>query len=259
MSKPKLYIVKIGGNVLDDSEALQQVLFDFSQLSTAKILVHGGGKIATRLAERLGVKPEFHNGRRITTAEMLDIAVMSYAGLTNKNVVARLQSFGVNAIGFSGADGSLILSKKRPAEPIDFGFVGDVEKVDADLLKKLIDLNLTVVFSAITHDGNGNLLNTNADTIASEIAIALSEAFETALLYCFEKPGVLLDGDDDSSVISELPHPDYKNLVENGNVHSGMLPKLENCFHALQAGVAEVRVGSALMLTDSKAGTRIKL
>lgn len=259
MNKKKISIVKIGGNILDDPSALHDLIKDFADLKTKKILVHGGGKSATRLAEKLGVKTEFIDGRRITNKEMLDVAVMAYAGSNNKEVVAQLQAFGCNAIGISGADAGLILSDKRPAEPIDFGFVGDVKKVHSDRLIGLLNLGLTPVFCALTHDGNGQLFNTNADTIAAEVAISLASDYASELLYCFEKEGVLTDVSDENSVIPNLEKTAYDRLKSEGKIHSGMIPKLDNCFYALENGVASVRIGSGKILSDETIGTTIKI
>ncbi|NUY82535.1 acetylglutamate kinase [Flavobacterium sp. MAH-1] len=256
--KPKLTIVKIGGNVIDNPELLDSVLADFAKLENAKILVHGGGKLATRLGEKLGIEAKFHKGRRITDQAMLEIAVMSYAGGTNKSIVAKLQALGVNAIGLTGADGNLILSEKRAVKTVDFGFVGDVRKVDSEALRNLIQCGFVPVFAAITHDGKGKLLNTNADTIASEIAIACSDFFDTELLYCFEKPGVLANSEDGDSVISLLDAELYQRLKAENKVHSGMLPKLDNCFRALENGVSVVKVGSEKLLSDQNSGTKIQ-
>lgn len=257
--KPKLTIVKIGGNVIDNPELLNQVLCDFTHLEGAKILVHGGGKLATRLAGKLDIEAKFHEGRRITDEAMLEIAVMSYAGALNKSIVAKLQALGLDAIGLTGADGNLILSEKRPVKTVDFGFVGDVKKVDSDKLSKLIVAGFCPVFAAVTHDGNGQLLNTNADTIASEIAISMSGVYKSKLLYCFEKPGVLENSENDDSVISTLDPESYRQLKSENKVHSGMLPKLDNCFRALENGVSEVKTGNQNLLSDQNSGTQIQL
>jgi acetylglutamate kinase len=247
-NKPSLTIVKIGGNVLDDEASLQQLLEDFSEIEGAKILVHGGGKLASRTAEKLGLTPVFSSGRRITDEPMLEVAVMAYAGWISKTITATLQMLGENALGLSGADGNLILAIKRAAEPIDFGFVGDVIGVNSKNLGILIDSGFTPIFSAITHDGAGQLLNTNADTIAAEIAIACSVDYAVSLWYCFEKKGVLSDSENDESVIEKLTFEAYAALREKNAVHSGMLPKLENCFRALQNGVEKIRIGNPGML-----------
>lgn len=247
-NKTPLTVVKIGGNVIDDAAALDSFLKDFSAIEGAKILVHGGGKLATRTAESLGIEAVFHEGRRITDAPMLEVAVMTYAGWINKSITANLQAFGSNAMGFTGADGNLIRSEKRKNAAVDFGYVGDVVSVDAKLLEVLTVLGVVPVFCAVTHDGNGQLLNTNADTIASELAIACSEYFDVKLLYCFEKKGVLLDVNDAGSVIKSLTFEEFSTLREQGAIHSGMLPKLENCFNALNKGVTQIGIGSPAMI-----------
>jgi len=248
MNNKDLTVVKIGGNVIDDATALEDFLKDFAAIQGAKILVHGGGKLATRTAESLGITVVFHEGRRITDAPMLDVAVMTYAGLINKSITAKLQALSNNAMGFTGADGNLILSKKRTNTTVDFGLVGDVVSVNSELLKALLIQDVVPVFCAITHDGNGQLLNTNADTIASTLAIACSSFFDVKLLYCFEKKGVLLDVNDEDSVIKTLTFGNYTKLREQGVIHSGMLPKLENCFNALSEGVAQIGIGSPAMI-----------
>lgn len=247
-NKPQLTVVKIGGNVIDDAVALDSFLKDFAAIEGAKILVHGGGKLATRTAESLGITAVFHEGRRITDAPMLEVAVMTYAGWINKSITAALQGFGSNAMGFTGADGNLILSKKRTNTSVDFGFVGDVVSVNAALLKTLLIQDVVPVFCAVTHDGNGQLLNTNADTIASTLAVGCSGYFEVKLLYCFEKKAVLLDVNNEDSVIKTLTFEAYSELREQGAIHSGMLPKLENCFNALNEGVTQIGIGSPAMI-----------
>lgn len=251
-TKKTVTLVKIGGNVIDNSTELAQFLSDFSKIEGYKVLVHGGGKSATKMAQSVGLTPKMVDGRRITDAPMLDIAVMIYAGEINKNIVAQLQVLDTNAMGFSGADGNLILSEKRNHPTIDYGFVGDVKKINTPLLKKIIELEITPVFCAITHDKNGQLLNTNADTIASELAIGLSEVFDVTLNYCFEKPGVLFDAEDDSSVIEQINQELYAKLKTEGAIHSGMIPKLDNCFNSLSRGVQKIKIGHHKMLKDSK-------
>lgn len=251
--KPKLSIVKIGGNIIDSEKLLRDFLQDFSELEGNKILVHGGGKKASEIAEKLGLKTSFVNGRRITDQPMLDVAVMTYSGLLNKQIVAKLQQLKTNSIGFSGADGNLILAEKRKNTETDFGFVGDVINVNSNLLVSLFSLNITPVFSAITHDGNGQLLNTNADTIAAEIAISLSKTYDVQLLYSFEKKGVLLDSNNEDSVIEVLDFKKYQTLKEEKIIHSGMLPKLENCFRSLQLGVQNIAIGNQNVLKSNTA------
>ncbi len=240
--KEKLYIIKIGGALIDDEELLTQFLEQFSEIQEKKILVHGGGKLATTLADKLGIEQKMINGRRITDKETLDIVTMVYAGGINKNIVEKLQQKKCNAIGFSGADGNLIKAKKREHPEIDFGFVGDISKksVNRKLVSKLMKLNLVPVFSAITHDRKGNLFNTNADTIASVMAQALSEKYEVELLYCFDKEGVLEDVNDPESVIKSVTEEDFTILKEEGKLHKGILPKLENALGAVKNNVEKV-------------------
>lgn len=242
-NNPNLTIIKIGGNVIDDAVALAEVLDGFSKIKGPKVLVHGGGKEASRMAEKLGLIPEMVNGRRITDSNMLDIVVMTYAGLLNKKIVAQLGALQNLAVGFCGADGNLILSEKRKNSEVDFGFVGDVVSVNGSLLSKLIEQEIVPVFCAITHDGNGQLLNTNADTISSELAIVLSGYYNVKLIYCFEKQGVLADSNDDNSVIAQINQIKYDDLLKKGAVHSGMIPKLDNCFYALSKGVESIVIG----------------
>jgi acetylglutamate kinase len=217
-----------------------------------RVLVHGGGKEATRLAGKLGIETVMIEGRRVTGKEMLDVTVMTYAGLCNKKIVAQLQGFNTQAIGLTGADGNSILSKKRENSSVDYGFVGDVVGVNADWIKNLLNTGVTPVFCAITHDKKGQLLNTNADTIAQALAVGLSSLFETTLIYCFEKKGVLMNIDDENSVIEELTYVSYQELKEKNVIHSGMLPKLENCFQALQQGVKEIRIASPEIIANPK-------
>lgn len=246
--KEKLSIVKIGGNVIEDEKALDIFLTAFSKLEGLKILVHGGGKLATQLATRLGIKSNLVDGRRITDKATVDIITMVYAGLANKKIVAQLQSKKVNAIGLSGADGNSIQAHKRPVKDIDYGFVGDIDGVNSELLKNFLSINLTPVFCAISHDGKGQLLNTNADTITSEIAIAMASDFDTTLYYCFEKKGVLLDINNSESVVKHINTAKYKELLSQGIIADGMLPKLHNCFHALENDVEKVCLGDDSML-----------
>lgn len=243
-----LSIVKIGGNVIENTAELDQFLVLFSKLEGPKILVHGGGKLATELASKLGVESKLVNGRRITDAESIDIITMVYGGLANKTIVAKLQANDCNAIGLSGADGNAIQAHKRPVKEIDYGFVGDIDGVNATLIDSLLKANLTPVFCALSHDGKGQILNTNADTIASEIAIGMSELFETTLYYCFEKKGVLLSINDENSVVKHINSEKYKELLDQKIIADGMLPKLENCFHALNNKVHKVCLGDLDML-----------
>jgi acetylglutamate kinase len=247
-----LSIVKIGGNIIDNPLELEVFLTDFAQKEGLKILVHGGGKSATKMAESLGLNPVLIDGRRITDAAMLDVAVMMYAGQINKNIVASLQAKKCNAIGFSGADGNLIQSTKRNHPTIDYGFVGDVQAVNSNLLANLLDAGIIPVFCAITHDKKGQLLNTNADTIASELANAMALSFKVTLTYCFEKQGVLMDSEDDSTIILNLDLDLYQKLKDDKAIHSGMLPKLDNCFKSLSKGVQEVKIGHYKILKNKQ-------
>ena len=252
-NKKPLTLIKIGGNIIDNPTELKQFLSDFSKIEGYKILVHGGGKSATKMAESIGLIPQMIDGRRITDAAMLDVVVMIYAGQINKNIVAQLQAKNTNAMGFSGADGNLIQSDKRNHPTINYGFVGDVKKVNTQLLETLLSNGIVPVFCAITHDAKGQLLNTNADTIASELAIALSEVFDVTLNYCFEKPGVLYDTEDDSSVIENINQELYSKLKAEKAIHSGMIPKLDNCFNSLSKGVQKIKIGHHRMLQDKTA------
>ena len=246
-----LKIIKIGGNIIDDEKALGVFLKGFAKLSGPKLLVHGGGKLATKLAEQMGVEVKMTNGRRITDADTLEIITMVYAGKINKHIVAKLQAQQCNAIGFSGADGNTIVSIKRPVQEVDFGFVGDVQKVNTNTLDILLKNDITPVFCAITHDENGQLFNTNADTIASELAIGLANDYKTELYYCFEKKGVLKDIHDDESVIEHINSATYKTLKQEGVIADGMLPKLNNCFHAIKNSVEKVCIGTPDMLFET--------
>lgn len=250
-NKKPVTLIKIGGNIIDNPTELKQFLSHFSKIEGYKVLVHGGGKSATKMAESIGLVPQMIDGRRITDAAMLDVVVMIYAGQINKNIVAQLQANSTNAMGFSGADGNLIQSDKRNHPTINFGFVGDVKKVNTQLLESLLSTGIVPVFCAITHDGKGQLLNTNADTIASELAIALSEVFDVTLNYCFEKPGVLYDAEDDSSVIENINQELYSKLKSEKAIHSGMIPKLDNCFNSLSKGVQKIKIGHHRMLQDT--------
>lgn len=255
-----LKIVKIGGNIIEDKAALNDFLNLFSNLKGHKILVHGGGKRATQMAAKLGIESKMVNGRRITDAETLEVITMVYGGLVNKNIVAKLQALHINAIGLTGADANAITSDKRPVKDVDFGFVGDVKSVAYNAINKLIEANFTPVFCAITHDGNGQLLNTNADTIASQVAIGMSHLYETSINYCFELNGVLKDINDKNSVIKHINSKLYKELLEEGIIADGMLPKLENCFDALKNGVKTINMGNTTMLTQENDNfTRITL
>jgi len=256
----ELSIVKIGGNIIDDESKLASFLDAFAAVKGKKILVHGGGKLATKVAEGLGIKQQMIDGRRITDAETLKIVTMVYAGTINKHIVAHLQARGCNAMGLTGADGNAILAHKRVHPTIDYGYVGDVDAVDASLLTSLLMLDKTLVFAPITHDRKGQLLNTNADTIAQEIARALCSTFDTSLIYSFEKSGVLLNAEDDSSVISRIDPVYYTRLKEQQVIFAGMIPKLDNAFAAVKSGVKKVIIGRAEqlpLLLEGAAGTTI--
>ena len=246
--KPKLSIIKIGGNIIEEQESLSQFLRLFAQLGGNKVLVHGGGKRATEIGKRIGIESKMVDGRRITDAQSLEVAVMVYAGLVNKNIVAQLQGNNCNSIGLSGADANAIIAVKRPVSTIDFGFVGDVRVVNAESISKLLSAEFVPVFCALTHDGHGQLLNTNADTIASEVAIALSQTYDTTLYYCFEKKGVLRTIAEPDSVIKRINMESYQKLKQQKIIADGMLPKLENCFHALHKHVQRVCIGDLSML-----------
>lgn len=240
----KLYIIKIGGNVLDDEKSLKSFLKDFASIQEPKILIHGGGKIATRLGDQLGIPSHYVKGRRITDAQTLDLVTMVYGGLVNKQIVSQLQSHHCNAMGVTGADGNLIKATKRPAGEVDFGFVGDItpDSVNSTLLYFLLKQNVIPIFAPLTH-ADGVMLNTNADTIASVLAISLSKHFDVRLIFCFEKTGVLTDVNNEDSVIRTLTEPLYKKLLAEGSFHDGILPKLENAFQAIHSGVKEVLIG----------------
>lgn len=258
----QLWIIKIGGNVIDESEALTRFMDSFAHLRGHRILVHGGGKIATRMASDLGIEAKLVEGRRVTDEAMLRIVTMVYAGLTNKQLVAGLQARGCNAVGLSGADGNAIRTVKRPVREIDYGFVGDIHpsSVDTDVIGTFVDNGLTPVFSAITHDGHGQLLNTNADTIAAALAIALSTRYITSLVYCFEKRGVLRDITDERSVIPVIRGSEFDQLKTSGVIADGMVPKLHNAFEAIRKGVGEVCIGHAdelHLLREQQFGTRL--
>jgi acetylglutamate kinase len=255
----RAYVIKIGGNIIDDEVKLTSFLKAFASIEGPKLLVHGGGKLATRMAEAMQVPQQMIEGRRITDAETLRIVTMVYAGYINKNIVAQLQAAGCPAIGLSGADGNVVLAHKRQAA-IDYGYVGDVDAVNATLLKDLLDARQSIVLAPITHDGKGQLLNTNADTIAQETARALSAHYSVHLVYSFEKRGVLRDAADDNSVIARIDPAAYLGLKEAGIVSAGMIPKLDNAFTALRSGVAEVIIGNAgelPQLLEGSAGTHI--
>ena len=250
----ELSIIKIGGNIIDDESKLAGFLDAFADVKGKKILVHGGGKLATKLAEGLGIHQQLVDGRRITDAETLKIVTMVYAGTINKNIVAQLQARGCDAIGLTGADGNAILAHKRAHPTIDYGYVGDVDAVNTSLLTSLLLLDKTPIFAPITHDGNGQLLNTNADTIAQELARGLSTTFAVSLVYSFEKSGVLMNAEDDKSIISRINPSYYQELKDQQVIFAGMIPKLDNAFAALRSGVEKVIIGRAEELPQLLAG-----
>ena len=255
--KQKLTIVKVGGAVVEDDAQLSLLLKDFSAISGHKVLIHGGGRRATQVAASLGIESKMVGGRRITDADMLNVVTMVYGGLVNKNLVARLQANGVNALGLTGADIDVIRSHKRPLKDgVDFGFVGDVDRADGEMLSKLIEAGITPVMAPLTHDGQGHILNTNADTIASETAKALAPYYDVTLIYSFEKKGVLSNPDDDNSVIPTITRADFERYKADGTINGGMLPKIENALSAIDAGVSRVIITLATAI-DGESGTII--
>lgn len=263
----KLTVIKVGGKIVEDEATLSQLLKDFSSIEGAKVLVHGGGRSATKIAAELGIESTMIGGRRVTDAEMLKVVTMVYGGLVNKNIVARLQAIGINALGLTGADMNVMLSHKRPLKKVkmddgteqmvDFGFVGDVDKADGQMLAKLISEGVVPIMAPLTHDGQGSLLNTNADTIASETAKALAPFFDVTLMYSFEHAGVLTDPDDEDSVIPLITAESFEQLKADGTVNGGMIPKIENALNAVNAGVKQVIITKADAI-DGLHGTVIK-
>jgi len=254
----KLTLIKVGGKIVEEPASLKQLLSDFSQIEGYKVLVHGGGRSATAIAAKLGIESQMVNGRRITDEETLKVVTMVYGGLVNKQIVAGLQAIGVNALGLTGADLNYMRSEKRPVKDVDYGFVGDVKEVNAGILADLIGKDVVPVLAPLTHDKAGNLLNTNADTIAGEAAKALSKHFDVTLMYCFEKKGVLMSETDDESVISNLTPELFEQYVASGVIQGGMIPKLENSFEALNAGVKQVVITRADLI-HSEGGTKVSL
>ena len=256
--KESLVIVKVGGKIVEQPETLERLLTDFKAIPGAKLLVHGGGRSATAMASRLGIESKMVDGRRITDADMLEVVTMVYGGLVNKNVVARLQALGCDAIGLTGADANILLSVKRPLKNgVDFGFVGDVKQANGSKIAHLINAGLIPVIAPLTHDGQGHMLNTNADTMASETAKAMAAAgYDVTLIYAFEKPGVLRDADDDDSVIEKINHTDFEAYKTDGTISGGMLPKIENALAAVDAGVKRVIITKATAI-DGQHGTVI--
>lgn len=254
--KEKLTVIKVGGKIVEEEATLHKLLDDFAAIGGHKLLVHGGGRSATKLAESLGIESRMVNGRRITDAETLKVVTMVYGGLVNKNIVAGLQARGINALGLTGADMDAIRSVKRPVKEVDYGFVGDVKQVNAALLADLICKGIIPVMAPLTHDGEGNMLNTNADTIAGETAKALASLFDVTLVFCFEKKGVLRNENDDDSVIPHITPDEFKQYVAEGVIQGGMIPKLENAFEAIASGVSEVIITSAAAIGE-EGGTRM--
>ena len=239
--KEKLTLIKVGGAIVEDEAQLNSLLRHFTAIEGRKVLVHGGGRRATQVAAQLGIESKMVNGRRITDAHMLQVVTMVYGGLVNKNLVARLQAQGVNALGLTGADMDVLRSHRRPIKNgVDYGFVGDVDKADGARLQQLIEQGITPIMAPLTHDGEGNILNTNADTIAAETAKALAPYYDVTLIFCFEKAGVLANADDDSSVIPVINHNDFRRYVADGTISGGMIPKIENALAAVDAGVVQV-------------------
>ena len=260
--KEKLTIVKVGGAVVENELQLSQLLKDFSAIEGRKVLVHGGGRKATKMAERLDIETQMVNGRRITDSDMLEVVTMVYGGLVNKNLVARLQANGINALGLTGADANAIRSHKRPpvvvdGSAVDYGWVGDVDAADGNMLSRLIEAGITPVMAPLTHDGEGHILNTNADTIASETAKALADIYDVTLIFSFEKKGVLSNPDDDDSVISVITRTLFDKYKADGTISGGMLPKIENALNAVDAGVSKVIITLATAI-DGKHGTIIE-
>ena len=254
----KLIVVKVGGKVVDDTVALEQLISDFSAIKGRKVLVHGGGVVATQVASKLGIKTTMVNGRRVTDDKMIQVVTMVYGGLANKRLVALLQARRQHALGLTGADLGVILSRKRPVtDGVDYGWVGDPVQVNADVLSALIERGVVPVMAPLTHDGQGHLLNTNADTIAAQVAMALASRYEVTLVYCFEKRGVLLNEADDDSVVPRLTHKQFEVMRETGIIKGGMIPKLDNAFATLKAGVARVVITKASALNDLTQGTHI--
>lgn len=252
----QLTVVKVGGKIVEEPESLERLLNDFSAIKGNKILVHGGGRSATKIASQLGIETKMVDGRRVTDEEMLRVVTMVYGGLVNKNIVSQLQARDINALGLTGADMNVIRSHKRSPEPVDFGFVGDVDKVDGARLSMLIDSGIVPVMAPLTHDGNGSLLNTNADTIASELAKAMTAFYDVTLMYCFEKAGVLADENDDESVICHINEDDFHRLVNDKVIQGGMIPKVQNALSAVNARVKEVIITKATAI-DGVHGTKI--
>ncbi|MDR1880413.1 MAG: acetylglutamate kinase [Tannerellaceae bacterium] len=256
MGKERLTLIKVGGKIVEEEVTLRRLLHDFAAIEGHRLLVHGGGRSATRLAERLGIENKMVDGRRVTDREMLEVVTMVYGGAVNKHIVAGLQALGVNALGLTGADLNLIRSDKRPVKEVDYGYVGDIREVNAGILATLIRQGVVPALAPLTHDGHGLLLNTNADVIAGETAKALAGYFDVTLVFCFEKRGVLRDEGDDGSVIPEINRATYRQYLAQGIIQGGMIPKLENAFDALDAGVRQVVITHASAIGRQE-GTRV--
>ena len=254
--KEKITVIKVGGKIVEESESLGNILDRFAEIEGRKVLIHGGGRSATRIAERLGIESHMVEGRRITDSDTLQVVTMVYGGLVNKNIVAQLQARGINALGLTGADCNIIRAHKRPVKTVDYGFVGDVDIVDGDMLSRLVNQGITPIIAPLTHDGNGNLLNTNADTMAAETAKALAAHYDVTLVYSFEHPGVMRDPDDAESIIHTITHESYRILLAEGIVSGGMIPKMDNAFNAIENGVKEVVITHADAI-NGKQGTHI--
>ena len=254
--KEKITIIKVGGKIVEEAATLAGLLDRFAAIEGRKVLIHGGGRSATRMAERLGIESRMGDGRRITDEATLQVVTMVYGGLVNKNIVAGLQARGVNALGLTGADCNIITAHKRPVKTIDYGFVGDVDSADGKMLSSLIEQGITPIVAPLTHDGKGNMLNTNADTMAAETAKALAKHYDVTLIYCFELPGVMRDPEDADSLIATITGESYRQLLADGTISGGMIPKMENAFNAIENGVAEVIITKADAI-DGIQGTHI--
>ena len=256
MMKQKITVIKVGGKIVEERESLLALLDRFSAVEGNKVLIHGGGRSATKIAEKLGIESRMIDGRRVTDEATLQVVTMVYGGLVNKNIVAGLQARGTNALGLTGADCNIITAHKRPVKSIDYGFVGDVDRADGDMLSRLIEQGITPIVAPLTHDGKGTILNTNADTMAAETAKALATLYDTTLIYCFELPGVMRDPEDADSLIATITGESYRQLLADGIISGGMIPKMENAFNAIGNGVSKVIITKADAI-DGTQGTHI--
>lgn len=256
MMKEKITVIKVGGKIVEEQATLAGLLNRFAAIEGNKVLIHGGGRSATRIAAQLGIESRMVDGRRITDRKMLEVVTMVYGGLVNKNIVAGLQARGINALGLTGADCNIIRAHKRPVKSVDYGFVGDVEAADGAMLSKFIEQGITPIVAPLTHDGKGNLLNTNADTMAAETAKALAAHYDVTLIYCFEFPGVMRNPEDESSLIATITRESYAALLADGTVNGGMIPKIDNAFNAIESGVGRVIITRADAI-DGTQGTHI--